>query len=301
MYYVRKNYNYINYNAKPNIEALNKRWDALFMQILGAIQNGFPVVIATFALSLKQVSIFSIFNMVTTGINGVLSIFNSGLSASFGDVIAKKQIDTLQKSYKEFEFFYYIMITTIYTISMVMIMPFIDIYTQSINDVNYNQPIIGILIILNGFLYNLKTPQGMLIISAGHYKETKTQTIIQATILVTLSLLLVKRYGIVGILIGSCLSNLYRVIDLMIYVPNKITRLSWKISRNRIIWATLTFIIVSALIMFINVSADNYVEWISTSIKISIISTILILISATLFDRDQLKKIVIRIARMIKK
>lgn len=301
MFYVRKNYSYINYNAKPDTKALNKRWDALFLQILGAVQNGSPVVIATFALSLIEVSIFSIYNMVLTGINGVLSIFNSGLSSSFGDIIARNEIDTLQKSFKEFEYFYYIIITIIYSISMVMIMPFINIYTNSITDVNYNQPIIGMLIILNGFLYNLKTPQGMIVISAGHYKETKNQTMIQAIILIVSSLLLVNKLGISGILIGSCLSNLYRDIDLMFYVPNKITKLSWKISRNRMLWSTITFIFISYITMrFVNVEVYSYVAWILASVKVSIICIILTLISAMLFDIKQFKLVIKRIINMVK-
>ena len=33
-------------------------------------------------------------------------------------------------------------------------------------------PLIGFLFVLNGLLHNIKTPQGMLVISAGMYKET---------------------------------------------------------------------------------------------------------------------------------
>ncbi len=41
--YVRLNYTYIYYKETPNNEALNKRWDALYLQILGAVHTGAPV------------------------------------------------------------------------------------------------------------------------------------------------------------------------------------------------------------------------------------------------------------------
>ena len=101
----RKNNKYISYKEKPDYQSMNKRWDALFLQVLTAIQNGAAVVITTIFTNLTTVSVYSIYNMVMHGVNGVLQIFTTGLSASFGDVIARKEENTLKKSYREFEFF----------------------------------------------------------------------------------------------------------------------------------------------------------------------------------------------------
>jgi len=149
--------------------------------ILGAVHIGAPAVILTLITkNLKLVSVYTIFNMVIAGINGILSIFISGLSASFGDVIAKGETTVLQKAYREVvEFAYYGLITLVYSIAFVTIMPFIKIYTKGVTDINYDVPLIGFLFVLNGLLYNIKTPQGMLVISAGLFKETKVQTTIQ--------------------------------------------------------------------------------------------------------------------------
>ena len=141
------------------------------MQILGAIHHGAPIVLLTLVTkNLLLVSVYTIFNMVLSSINGLLSIFKSGLSASFGDVIARGEVKVLQKSYSEFEFSYYALITVIYSVASVMIMPFIRIYTSGVTDVQYDVPLIGFLFVISGLMYNLKTPQGMLVISAGMFK-----------------------------------------------------------------------------------------------------------------------------------
>lgn len=223
--YVRRNYKYINYKEAPNKQALDKRWDALFLQVLQTVQMGAPAVLATIFTNLKTVSVFTVYNMVLTGINGVLSIFISGLSASFGDVLARNEIKTLQKAYKDFEFSYMSLITVIYAVAFIMIMPFIRLYTTGITDADYNVPLFGFLFVLNGLLYNMKTPQGMLVISAGLYKETRLQTSIQAAILVVGGVIGGYFWGLAGIMAASCLSNLYRVIDLMFYIPHNVTKL----------------------------------------------------------------------------
>lgn len=141
--------------------------------------------------------------MVIGGVNGLLGIFMSGLSASFGDIIAKNEKAILKKTYKQFEFVYYSLLTFAYSCTMVLIMPFIRIYTMGISDVNYDLPSIGFLIVLNGFLYSLKTPQGMLVISAGLYRETRLQTTIQGAIALLGGAILAPVWGLHGILIGS--------------------------------------------------------------------------------------------------
>ncbi|MGN1033532.1 MAG: hypothetical protein ACI4PU_08680, partial [Intestinibacter sp.] len=130
--YARRNFDYIDFNEKPNNAALNKRWDALFLQVLQSVHIGAPTVLATILTNLKMVSVYSVFNMVMVGINGILSIFVSGLSATFGDIIVRDEVETLQKSYKEFECIYYMIITFVYSVTMIMLQPFIDVYTTGI-------------------------------------------------------------------------------------------------------------------------------------------------------------------------
>lgn len=40
--YMRKRYKYVNFKEKPNMRALDKRWDALYMQILWNLESGAP-------------------------------------------------------------------------------------------------------------------------------------------------------------------------------------------------------------------------------------------------------------------
>lgn len=299
--YVKKNYKYVRYDAEPNINALSNRWDAMYQQILGSIQSGAPVIIATFFTSLKQVSVFSIYNMVFIGIYGVLSIFSSGLSSSFGDVIARGEKKTLQKAYNEFEYSYYMIISIIYACILILIMPFIKIYTHGITDIEYYYPIIGFLFTLNGLLYNLKTPQGMIVISAGMYKETRIQVSIQGLIIVIGSIIFVQFWGLTGILLGMCLSNLYRTLDLLFFVPRNITSLRVSSTFLRMIRVFVVIALCYLPFIFISIETVNFFEWFVKGILIFIYSTIVTVTVNFIAERDTFNNVLSRIFSLYKK
>jgi len=46
--YTKRKYHSINYKAPTDTKSLNKRWDSLYLQILGVIKSGTTVIVATF-------------------------------------------------------------------------------------------------------------------------------------------------------------------------------------------------------------------------------------------------------------
>ena len=301
MIYVKKKYPYINYKATPNTKALDKRWDALFLQVLQTAQTGAPVIIATIFTTLKDVSIYSIFNMVLTGINGVLGIFTTSLTASFGDVIARKEEENLKVVYKDFEYTYYLLISIIYAVSFIMIMPFINIYTNNITDANYNQPIIGFLFVLNGLLYSMKTPQGTLVISAGLYKETRWRTLTQALIIIIFGSILAPYLGIIGILIASCLSNLYRDIDLLLFIPKYVTKTKVVETLKNWVMIIVAILIIMLPTFFIKLNITGLISWGINAVIYTLYATIVAAIIGIIFNKNQFKSVVSRIKNMVVK
>ena len=302
MLYVRKKYPQINYKAEPQKNALDKRWDAMYMQILGAIHTGAPVVILTVVVKdLLLVSVFSIYNMIITGLHGMMSIFSSGLSAGFGDVIVKKETETLKKTYQEFELGYLSLMTVVYSVAMLTIMPFIKIYTKGVTDTNYYIPMVGFLIVLNGFLYNIKSPQSMILIAAGLYKESRIQTTIQGALMVVLGCILGYLYGIEGILLACIISNLYRDIDLLFFIPQKVTKLPVSNTLKR--WGEMAgcFVLICLLGSLIPFEISNYFEWAIFACIVGVIALVTVLLNALLFDRKALAGLVGRVKAVLRK
>lgn len=223
--YTRRIFPSVDFSARAQGYKLDQRWDALYLQILGVVQTGAPIIIATFVTqNLSDVSVFSIYLLVANGIRNAVSSVTQGTQASFGDVIARGETETLKRSFREFQVLAYGVTAILCGVAFALIMPFITLYTEGMDTVSYYYPVIGFFSVLEVLLYHLKTPQGLLVISAGMYRETRVQTTVQALILVIAGIALGKIWSIPGILAGACLSDLYRTFDLAFFVPARITR-----------------------------------------------------------------------------
>lgn len=293
--YVNKNYSYLNYNGAPNMSALSKRWDALFLQLLGAAQSGAPVIIATIFTNLITVSVYSIYNIVIGGINGMLTVFTTSAPASFGNLIAKKEEATLQKAYQQFELAFLSIITVVYITASYMIIPFIRIYTHGITDANYILPVVGFLFALNGFLYHMKTPGGMLVIAAGLYRETRIQSSVQAIIIVLLGALLAPFYGLTGILSACVLSNFYRTIDLLFFIPKHVTHMPISKSLLRTIRTVLLYALALIPMMFLSITPTSFITWSVYAFIVFSSASAVVFIAAFVFDREQLVSLLQRV------
>ncbi len=302
MIYCRRHYKYLDYSVEPNTKALDKRWDALYLQVLGTVQNNTPVLFLTVIMrNLKAVSLYSIFNMVASGIAKVLGIFTSGLSASFGNVIFKKETETLKSAYRQFEFSYYSLITIVYTIMLITIMPFVKIYTAGVTDMSYNEPLVGAFITINGFLYNIKTPQGMLVHSAGLYKETRVQTTIQVVLIIVFGLIFVPFMGVAGILLAEIVSNIYRDIDLIHFISKRVTHVPVRETYFRILRMVACIALSCAASMLVTYAPASLVQWFVYAIIISVIVVAVTIAINIIFDFKECKNLLIRVKGLVSK
>ncbi len=146
-------------------------------------------------------------------------------------------------------------------------------------------PLIGFLFVLNGLLYNIKTPQGMLVISAGLFKETRVQTTIQGLIAVVAEVVMAQFWGLAGILIGAILSNLYRDIDLLFFIPRNVTRLPVRNTFYRIVRIFICCTIIIFPFKYITIHTVSYLEWTKTAILVSLYAALVVLLINVILDR----------------
>lgn len=299
--YCKINYSFLDFKVKGDFSALSKRWDALYLQIIGVIHIGAPVIIATVILSLNEVSIYSIYLLIVSGVNSLLNIFTSGLSASFGDLMARNEKENFRKVFTEFEYLFYIILTIVFSITMITYIPFIGIYTHGA-DISYVYPTLAFLMTINGYLYNLKTPYGMLTISAGKYRESRVQITIQGLIGIIVGVLLAFKWGLNGIVIGAIASNLYRNIDFIFFAPKHLTHYSFKSSL--IMWVRSILIVIIFSILGFIISKDyisTYLELVKFAIIIGIFSTLVTLIINIISDYALFKSVLKRMTALVVK
>ena len=299
-YHFKRHYTYIDKNEKALMNSIPQRKDAVVHEITALVVNNSSVVLVSLLLGLTKASILSVYLLVFTGLNMVTAIVATGISASFGDVIAKKEEAVLQKAYDIFEWFFFLIIFVIYVVTFVMIMPFITVYTRNITDVNYVLPILGIMFVIVGVLNNIKIPARMLVIASGHFKETKKYSLIEMLLNIFGQLIFIPIFGLYGALIGCLISNAYRAVNFIWYTNKYIL----KISHKRVIGRVLTFLIPSILICFlstfININVTNYLMWAIYAICTFIVTFVIMLLVGVAIDKITFKETINTFKRILK-
>ena len=290
--YVRKKYTYLNPNIKPDYSAISKRKDAMVHQIASLIIFGSQTLLIANYCGLKEASVYSVYALIFTGINTILSTFSSAMVAGMGNLIVSSDKEKVNKVYNIYEYGYYILVFVFYLVTFIMCLPFIKLYTSSSVDANYIHFDFVILFSIMGILNCLRTPPATVINAKGHYKETKYRALIEMTICLVGEIFLVGNYKVIGVLIATILAYLYRTIDVIIY-SNRII-----LSRN--VFETLKKILmnISIFILFcyfstkIEFNINNYIEWSIYAGVIFVISSLIFVAFNYFYSRSTMKELI---------
>ncbi|WP_438347579.1 lipopolysaccharide biosynthesis protein [Paenibacillus sp. FA6] len=292
--YSNRKFPYLDFKVAPMMSALSKRYDVVIHQISGMIVFNVPVLLLTIFSDLKTVSVYAIYTMIFSGVGMIIGVFVNSFTAAFGDLIANKQYEILKEAYSQYEFLYYGIVSFAYSCVLVLGISFIKIYTKGITDVSYVDYGTLLLFTIVGVLSSWKTPQNTMVISAGHFRQTRHRAIIEACLTIVVSIPLVILYGLKGVLIGSSVGLLYRSIDLL--YAERITNFKFRHTLMRIL--RILFIIIVAVIPFktlFSIEAENLMVWCLYAIVVSIWVGILALAVNFLFERNTLLKIIMRL------
>ncbi len=303
-YYVKKNYPHVNYHVAPNFGALHQRGAALLHQIVGIIVNNTDVVLLTVCLgkaSLTEVSVYGIYNMIVYALNMLLTSFSNGLTAGFGEVISKNEKDTLKRSFSSYEYLYMMFLFIICICMGVLILPFVFVYTMNVHDADYIRPVASVLFTVIVLLQNIRIPGLTIICAAGHYKETKRQAIMEAVINIVVSLSLIWKLGMVGVLIGTVCSYGYRSFEIMLYNAKYLVEDSGRKTISR----AVRNIVVAVAIVVLGISLvprtmDSFIEWFIFAVGTALVSGIGIVFTNYLCEPDEFKGLFVRVKSVLK-
>ncbi|MBT2694470.1 polysaccharide biosynthesis C-terminal domain-containing protein [Bacillus sp. ISL-55] len=299
--YVKLNYPFLNKKIKPDMSALNKRWSAFTHQIAGLVVNNTDVLILTVFGNMVLVSIYSVYHLVFTYLYSLLTfVFSQSIMASFGHMLASNEINQMKIAYNKYEQIYYMFISIIYSVCAVMIVPFVNLYTSGVEEVNYTDNILATLFVVVSIFNNLRVPGGTLINSGGYYKETQWRAITEAIINIIASLILVQFYGMYGILFGTILSFLYRTSDIIFYSNKRILKQSpTKTIKRSVIVVIIVLINVFLFKYLINMESESWLSWCVNSAIVTAIASFMTFIVNFIFENKITKEILVIVQRII--
>ena len=297
--YIKRSYaldRQIHYDVEP----IKQKWNGVAQHIASVILSSSDSIVLTTFSTLVNVSIYTVYYLPMSGARLMIMSMISGINALIGNLWAKQDFAELRKVFAWTEWSIHTGTTLIFTLTAILIVPFVQVYTHGVNDANYMQPLFGVLLVAANSGNCLRLPYNIMILAAGHYKQTQHNYIIAAVMNIVISIIGVKQFGLIGVALGTLAAMIYQTVWM-----------AWYNSKNFIQWPMKNFFkqigvdAVSAVGIYwlgslMEMSSVSYVAWVILAVKVTAIGGIVVLLVNGVFYREYLGKIsrkVVMVAR----
>lgn len=180
-----------------------------------------------------------------------------------------------------------------------LIIPFISIYTKDITDANYIRPIFAYLLVLAEFMWMIRKPYHDMVKTVGHFKQTQIGAWVEAIVNIVLSIILVLKFGIVGVAIGTLIATLIRTIELMYYTSKNILKRSVGYTFKRLLVIAIEIVLIVLIINVMpSIEITNYLTWAIYSLGVFAISSLIVFVIDWLVYKENIKTLIERIKNM---
>lgn len=268
-----------------DVEPIKQKWNGVAQHIAAVILSSSDSIVLTTFSTLVNVSIYTVYYLPMSGARLMIMSMISGINALIGNLWAKQDLAELRKVFAWTEWSIHTGTTLIFTLTAILIVPFVQVYTHGVNDANYMQPLFGVLLVAANSGHCLRLPYNIMILAAGHYKQTQHNYIIAAVMNIVISIIGVKQFGLIGVALGTLAAMVYQTVWM-----------AWYNSKNFIQWPMKNFFkqmavdAVSAVgitffTSYFALTSVNYISWIVLSIKVTIIGLLVIVAVNAIFYR----------------
>lgn len=234
-------------NDKPKeITKLKGVSNIFWLRISEAVHFNTDIIITSSFLTPLLVTIYSSYNYLTKYLTDMTDMVGNAITPSFGNSIYKDEKQNMIRIFEQ------INITFLYIAAFASSMVFIlgnafvkNIWLTS----KYGMEFLAfILLVVNFFIVIARKPLNGYRNSKGLFKETKVIVLLEAIINLVLSLILVKPYGLTGILIATTISM---VTTTLWYMPYYIYKKDLKTSVSKYFIRLLFVFTLTALISYL--------------------------------------------------
>ena len=210
-HYVRRHYA-IDWRAVPDKRLLSQRWHGFAINLATFIHNSTDVVVLTLFTDLRTVSVYSVYALATNGMKALVLSLTDGISSVIGLTYAGGDREALEEKMDLYEYTVFLLVFGIFTVGALLITPFVLLYTKGVTDAAYDQPLFGVLLAAAEALYLAARPHMDLAYCANRFREITRPACAEAAINLTVSLILVRPLGLIGVAAGTVAAMLFHML-----------------------------------------------------------------------------------------
>lgn len=247
--YIKKNYGWIDFKEETNGYKLPDRNAFVITEIAWTVFSSTDMIVLSSFVSTAMSSVYSVYNMVYVAIHNLLNNVYNSISYNLG-LLYNKNKEAYVVLHDKYMSLFVGGMTTLMCTTYMLIIPFVKMYTKGVGDIEYVYKYLPELFCLVQIFSWSRYVQGTLIGFAGYASKVTKISIVEASLNIILSVLLVPRFGITGVLLAT-----------VIVLPLKIaysTYLADIVILKRSCKKTMTILFSNYIFFFANVQFSNF-------------------------------------------
>lgn len=284
-WYFRKNYAWIELKKVSEEIKLSDRNSYILTEICWTIFSSTDMIVLSTFLSTQMASVYGIYNMIFSNItllvNSVFQSVNYLLGYSYHENIEK-----YARIHDAFNSIFLGLMTVLMSVCYVLTIPFVTLYTKGVTDVEYIYPSLPIMFCLIQLISWSRYTSGQLTGIAGYAKQTSYVSLIEAIINLSLSVLLVRKQGIVGVTIATVIALPIKVLWCTYIADRKVMKRSYMKSISIIGTNFLFFLGVVLTFRFYRPAISSYLHFFIWGISLTVVFGVIGMGLNFLINRD---------------
>ncbi len=268
----------------------------LMIECIGAeFMTAAPTVIVTTFVGLLYSSVFSVYSLVFISAKTVLSTIQISVSPIFGNIVKTASDEKKFEIYNLIEYVTIMFGTIIACCVAKLIMPFVTLYSQNVNDADYQYPLLAFFVIIYVCMFSVLTSFSYVSTVYGLFKQTCWITIISSGIGLILSVICTVLWGLPFVMIGLLAVQFITIFVLNIVIKMNVAWYKRKGLIRRTLFLIINVMFVYTLGNMYSYSIDSWKKWVVTAIITVFIECLVVLGYSALFERKNIKLVYIYI------
>lgn len=292
--YVRNHYD-IDRSISYDEEPIKQKWNGMAQHFAAYVLGGTDNIVLTLFSTLANVSIYSVYNIVILGVKNAFLSMTNGFQSLIGEMLAKKETEKLNSFFGYVEWILHTGTTLVFGCTGILLVSFVRVYTNGIDDANYIQPLFAVLITIANAGHCLRLPYNILILAAGHYKQTQSNYIIAMITNIVISIATVKIWGLIGVSIGTLIAMAYQTTWMAWYDSKNIINWPFKNFIKQCVVDMITVLLATIITCKIPLLSVSYSAWFVQGIIVFLCWLCVCAIVNLIFYNDKMKHLIIRV------
>lgn len=272
--YFKREYTWIDLHAASRYEKLKDRNAYIITEVAWTLFSSTDMIVLSIFVDTKMSSVYYVYNMIFSGLNLLLNAVYSSINYLLGQTY-HTDLKKYEKMHDAFISVFVGGMTILVSIAYILCIPFIKLYTNGVTDIDYVYKAVPLLFCLVQLISWSRYVGGNLTGIAGYAKETSYISMAEAIANIIFSLVLVTKFGIVGVLAATVAALPLKVLWCTYISDKKVMHRSYKTSFKILGINYLFFVVVVMCKKNMELNISSYGQFAIYAIIITTLTAIM--------------------------